>query len=87
MTRTVRAVFNQFDNLTSEEFAQLLRMAKLSSEDKEIATRIIVWRMAYIDTGVVVHMDRRTVARRMENIILPELVRIAYRLGYISAGA
>ena len=62
-------------------------MSKLSGEDKEIATRCIVWRMAYIDTGVIVHMDRRTVARRMENIILPELVRIAYRLGYIKAGA
>lgn len=87
MIRTVRAVYDRFDNLTSEEFSQLLRMSKLSSEDKEIAARCIVWRMPYIDTGVVVHMDRRTVARRMAKIILPELVRIAYRLGYIEAGA
>lgn len=62
-------------------------MSKLSGEDKEIATRCIVWRMAYIDTGVIVHMDRRTVARRMENIILPELNRMLLRMNQAEAGA
>jgi len=62
-------------------------MAKLSSEDKEIATRCIVWHMCLIDTGVIVHMDRRTVARRMEKIILPELNRMLSRMNQAEAGA
>ena len=71
-----RAQFPQFNGLTVAEFAQLLNMSKLSAEDKQIAARCIVWRMDYIDTGELVHMDRRTVARRLKTIILPELVRI-----------
>ena len=54
-------------------------MCKLSSEDKEIATQRIVWRMCYIDIAAAVHMDRRTVARKMDNRILPELERMIKR--------
>ena len=51
-------------------------MAKLSREDREIAVRCIVWKMDYIDTGAIVHMDRRTVSRHLEKVILPELERM-----------
>ena len=77
--------FARFADLTAPEFAGLLALAKLSSEDKEIATQRIVWRMNYIDIAVAVHMDRRTVSRRMETVILPELERMMRR--NIEAGA
>lgn len=81
-----RAQFPQFDNLTTAEFARLLNLSKLSREEKEIAAQCIVWRMSYIDVGELVHMDRRTVARKMQNIILPELERMMHR-EQIEAGA
>lgn len=81
-----RASFPQFDNLTAAEFARLLNLSKLSREEKEIAAQCIAWRMTYIDVGEAVHMDRRTVARKMNNIILPELTRMM-RKERIEAGA
>lgn len=79
--------YPQFDGLTAEEFAQLLRMSKLSSEEREIAARCIVWHMEFIDVGVIVHMDRRTVSRRMQKVILPELERMLARFNRQGAGA
>lgn len=81
-----RAQFPQFDNLTAAEFARLLNLSKLSREEKEIAAQCIAWRMSYIDVGELVHMDRRTVARKMQNIILPELERMMHK-EHIEAGA
>lgn len=77
--------FSQFDDLSVEDFARLLAISKLSSEEKEIAAQCIVWHMNYIDVGVIVHMDRRTVSRRMETVILPELERMMRK--NIKAGA
>lgn len=71
-----RAQFPQFDHLTAAEFTRLLKQSKLSREEKTIAAQCIAWHMSYIDVGAVVHMDRRTVARKMKNIILPELERM-----------
>ena len=79
-----RAQFPQFENLTAAEFAQLLNLSKLSTEEKQIAAQCIVWHMGYIDVGELVHMDRRTVARKMKETILPELERMLER---IEAGA
>ena len=66
-----------------------MSLAKLSREDKTIAIQRIVWRMTNIDIGAAVHMDRRTVARRMEKVILPELQRVLpkYQPTMIKAGA
>lgn len=74
-----RTQFPQFNGLTATEFAQLLNLSKLSREEKEIAAQCIAWHMTYIDVGEIVHMDRRTVARKMQNIILPELERMMHR--------
>lgn len=79
-----RAQFPQFDQLTAAEIAQLLNASKLSREEKEIAAQLIVWRMDYIDVAENTHMDRRTVSRKMQKIILPELERMMER---IKAGA
>lgn len=68
--------YPQFDDLSAEDFARLLAISKLSGEEKEIAAQCIVWHMNYIDVGAIVHMDRRTVSRKMQNIILPELDRM-----------
>lgn len=65
----------------------MLRMSKLSSEEREIAARCIVWHMEFIDVGVIVHMDRRTVSRRMQKVILPELERMLARFDRQGAGA
>lgn len=81
-----RTQFPQFNGLTAAEFAQLLNLSKLSREEKEIAAQCIAWHMTYIDVGEVVHMDRRTVARKMQNIILPELERMMHK-ERIEAGA
>lgn len=81
-----RASFPQFDGLTAAELARLLNLSKLSREEKEIAAQCIAWHMTYIDVGEIVHMDRRTVARKMQKIILPELERMM-RKELIEAGA
>ena len=81
-----RTQFPQFNGLTATEFAQLLNLSKLSREEKEIAAQCIAWHMTYIDVGEIVHMDRRTVARKMQNIILPELERMMHK-ERIEAGA
>ena len=81
-----RAQFPQFDHLTAAEFTRLLKRSKLSREEKTIAAQCIAWHMSYIDVGEIVHMDRRTVARKMNSIILPELERMMRR-EQIEAGA
>lgn len=81
-----RAQFPQFENLTAAEFARLLNLSKLSREEKEIAARKIVWKMDYIEIGENIGMDRRTVSRKMKDIILPELERMMHREN-IEAGA
>ena len=68
-----RAQFPQFENLTATEFARLLNLSKLSRDEKEIAAQKIIWQMDYIDIGEKVGMDRRTVSRKMKDIILTEL--------------
>lgn len=80
-----RRKYPQFDDWTAEEFAGLLRIAKLSPEDKEIATQCIVWRMELIDVGAAHNMDRSTVSRRLDRVILPELERMTHRIA--KAGA
>lgn len=80
-----RRKYPQFDDWTAEEFAGLLRIAKLSPEDKEIATQCIVWRMELIDVGAAHNMDRSTVSRRLDRVILPELERMTQRMA--KAGA
>ena len=79
-----RRRYPQFDDLTAEEFCGLLRASKLSDEDKEIATQCVVWRMQLIDVGAAHNMDRSTVSRRLDRVILPELTRMQAR---IAAGA
>ena len=80
-----RRKYLQFDDWTAEEFAGLLRIAKLSPEDKEMATQCIVWRMELIDVGAAHNMDRSTVSRRLDRVILPELERMTQRMA--KAGA
>ena len=75
-----RASFPQFDALSTADIARLLNLSKLSREEKEIAAQLLVWHMDYVDVGEIVHMDRRTVSRKMQKIILPELERMIERM-------
>lgn len=80
-----RRIYPQFDDWTAEEFCGLLRVAKLSDEDKEIATQCVCWRMPLADVGAAHNMDRSTVSRRLDRVILPELDRMCKRMA--KAGA
>lgn len=76
-----RRRYPQFDHLTTEELAGLLKLSKLSPEEKEIAVQCIEWTdMTLIDIGIAHNMDRRTVARHMNERILPELERMMERM-------
>ena len=72
-----RKKYPQFDDWSAEELAGLLRICKLSAEDRQIASQCIVWHMDMIDAAH--HMSRSTVSRRMCRLILPELERMAGR--------
>ena len=76
-----RRRYPQFEHLTTEEIAGLLKLSKLSPEEKEIAVQCIEWTdMTLIDVGIAHNMDRRTVARHMNERILPELERMMERM-------
>lgn len=75
-----RKKFPEFDDLTAEDFSALLRLAKLSALEKEIATQYIVWHMCDADVAAAADRDRRTVARWMDDIILPELRRMMRKM-------
>ena len=82
-----RRRYPQFEHLTTEELAGLPKLSKLGPEEKEIAVQCIEWTdMTLVDIGVAHNMDRRTVARHMKDIILPELERMMRR-EQIKAGA
>ena len=79
--------YPQYDDMTAAEFAALLDLCKLSSDDKEMATQCIVWHMDLVDVGIVHNMDRSTVSRRLDRVILPELERMQRRKEQLEAGA
>lgn len=82
-----RRRYPQFEHMTTEELAGLLRLSKLGPEEKEIAVQCIEWTdMPLVEIGVAHNMDRRTISRRMKDIILPELERMMHR-ELIEAGA
>lgn len=72
-----RRQYPQFDNLTTDEWTELLRLSKLSPRQKEMATQCVQWRdMAMIEIAEAHGIDRRTLARMMDREILPELERM-----------
>lgn len=72
-----RTKFPEFDGLTADEFAELLRLSKLSGEEKQVAVQCIVWHMPYVDAGEAAGgYNRHTVSTWMKERILPELRRI-----------
>ena len=72
-----RRRYPQFEHLTAEELSELLRLSKLSPPEKQLAVQCIKWTdMTLVDIGVAHKMDRRTVVRRMNDFILPELERM-----------
>ena len=75
-----RKRFSEFDDMTAGEFAELIKNCKLSSLEKEVATRYIIWHMSDVEVGAEADRDRRTVARWMDSIILPELRRVRERM-------
>lgn len=75
-----RRKYPQFEHMTAGELSGLLRLSKLGPEEKEIAVQCIEWTdMPLVEIGVAHNMDRRTISRRMKDIILPELERMMKR--------
>lgn len=79
-----RRHFPEFDDMTADEFAELLKLAKLSPLEKEIATQCIVWHMADMDIAAIADRGRRTVARWLDGVIVPELRRMKGKMEKIS---
>ena len=72
-----RRDYPEFRHLTMDDWAELLRISKLSPTQKELATQCVMWRdMALIEIAEAHGIDRRTLARRMRDEILPELMRM-----------
>lgn len=68
--------YPQFGHLSMDDWTELLRLAKLSPEQKELATQVVIWnKMPLADIAEIHGVDRRTVARWMEREIIPELER------------
>lgn len=73
---TAKKKFPQFAHLTAPEIKRLLQKSTLSDEDRVIASNVLGRDKDYIDVGVIVHMDRTTVSRRMRQIVAPEIERL-----------
>lgn len=61
------------EQLDASEMRKLIRRARLSSIDRQIAISRLVWEMDYVDIGAAVYMDRTSVSRRMRYKIAPRL--------------
>ena len=72
-----RRQYPKFENLTMDDWTELLRISKLSPKMKEVATQCVVWSdMTLVDIGEVHGVDRRTITNWMEDDIMPELLRM-----------
>ena len=75
-----RRDYPQFMDMTTDEWTELLRISKLSPRQKEMATQCVMWSdMPLIDIAEIHGIDRRTLSRRMQRDILPELERMMAR--------
>lgn len=54
----------------------LLKLARFSRLDRQIAISRLIWRMDYVDIGEVVHMHRTAVSRHMRKNIAPRLIEL-----------
>jgi hypothetical protein len=70
-----RREYPQFAGLTMDDWTELLRIAKLSPQQKEVATQCVIWRkMTLVEIGEIHGVDRRTITNWMNDDIIPELV-------------
>lgn len=75
-----RRSYPQFEDMTTDEWTELLRLSKLSPRQKELATQCVQWTdMPLIEIADAHGIDRRTLARMMDREILPELERMLKR--------
>lgn len=55
---------------------KLIRRARLSSIDRQIAISRLVWEMDYVDIGEAVHLHRTAVSTHMRKKIAPKLLKM-----------
>ena len=76
-----RRTYPQFENMTTDEWTELLRLSMLSPRQKELATQCVQWTdMPLIEIADAHGIDRRTLARMMDREILPVLERMLKRM-------
>lgn len=72
----------ELQTLLAGDWERVLGQAMLGREDREIGRMYILERMPQIDIAEELHMDRSTVSRRMDKIMI-EARRTAERLDMV----
>lgn len=72
----------ELENLLTDDWERVIGQAMLSAEDKEIVRLYIVEKLPQVDVAGELHMDRSTISRRMDKILM-EARRTARRLDLI----
>lgn len=72
----------ELKNLLAGDWERVIGQAMLGREDREIIRLYVIERMPQIDIAAELHMDRSTVSRRMDKIMI-EARRTAERLNMV----
>lgn len=70
---------SELKNLLASDWERVIGQAMIGREDREIIRLYVLERMPQIDIAAEMHMDRSTVSRRMDKIMI-EVRRTAEKL-------
>lgn len=70
---------SELKNLLASDWERVIGQAMIGREDREIIRLYVLERMPQIDIAAELHMDRSTVSRRMDKIMI-EVRRTAEKL-------
>lgn len=72
----------ELKNLLASDWERVIGQAMLGREDREIIRLYVIERMPQIDIAAELHMDRSTISRRMDRIMI-EARRTAEKLNIV----
>lgn len=72
----------ELKNLLASDWERVIGQAMLGREDREIIRLYVIERMPQIDIAAELHMDRSTISRRMDRIMI-EARRTAEKLNMV----
>lgn len=64
---------DQLGAIAAQDVEQMIKAARLSSVDREIATMRLIDCCDYADIAAAVNMDRSAVSKRLRKIIIPRI--------------